>query len=75
MMTDTKYFVDVNGTIQATDSAPAGFHFQFVEYRTHQEVWVVNNETYEVQDEYVLWDSLEELTTAIERVYNGNQTK
>lgn len=67
-MTDTKYFVDVNGTIQTTDSAPTGFHFRFVERRTHQEVWVVNNHTYEVRDEYVLWDCLEELTAAIERV-------
>lgn len=74
-MPHTKYFVDQSGEIQSTDNAPIGYHFQYIDKRMYSAVLVVDNKTYEVHDEYVLWDSLEELTAAIEKVQNGNQTK
>jgi len=62
----TKYYVDFNGTINSTDTPPEGHHIEFLQQQCYEEVYVVSDQDGKVIEEAVLWDSLEELTKAIE---------
>jgi len=58
------FFVDQDGVVCSTAVAPEGMHYEFEEKPTYRNVLLVVTATGEVHDEYVLWHSLEALSTA-----------
>jgi ABC-type arginine transport system ATPase subunit len=62
---NTGFYCDESGKVQSTaEGAPEGFHFSFEEKSTYRQVLIVETQTGEVKDEYVLWPTLEALSEA-----------
>lgn len=61
---EKRFFVDQDGVVCTTAVAPEGMHYEFEEKPTYRNVLLVVTATGEVDNEYVLWDSLEALSTA-----------